>query len=174
MIKSEFELVLLDILMQRMSGYDVCRAIRSRDEGLPVTMLTCKGKEIDKVVGLQLGADDYVTKPFGVCEHHARIEAVLRNSSRYRDELDEGLNVPDIFPFGTAYVDAWEQRVRGDGVTDISARELKLLQFFSPHPNEVGSSDGLLTSTRVHVLRHNPTVDYPLNLSRRLSPPKTG
>ena len=109
---NEFDLVLLDIMMPGRSGYDVCRAIRSRDEGLPVIMLTCKGEEIDKVVGLQLGADDYVTKPFGVRELLARIEAVLRRSKRHRAESDEGLNVPDIFPFGTAEVDAREHRLR--------------------------------------------------------------
>jgi len=69
----KFDLVLLDIMMPSKSGYDVCRAIRSQDERVPIIMLTAKGQEIDKVVGLQLGADDYVTKPFGVNELLARI-----------------------------------------------------------------------------------------------------
>jgi len=76
----KFDLVLLDIMMPSKSGYDVCRAIRSQDERVPIIMLTAKGQEIDKVVGLQLGADDYVTKPFGVNELLARIAAVLRRS----------------------------------------------------------------------------------------------
>lgn len=144
---NEFDLVLLDIMMPGKSGYDVCRAIRSRDEGLPVIMLTCKGEEIDKVVGLQLGADDYVTKPFGVRELLARIEAVLRRSRRQESGRDEALDAPDIFPFGTAQVDAREQRMRvADEVLDISSRELKLLQFFYSHPNQVVSRDELLSS----------------------------
>ena len=75
-------LVLLDIMMPGRSGYDVCRAIRRSDTLTPIILLTAKGEEIDKVVGLELGADDYVTKPFGVRELLARIAAVLRRSQR--------------------------------------------------------------------------------------------
>ncbi|OQA26443.1 MAG: Transcriptional regulatory protein YycF [Verrucomicrobia bacterium ADurb.Bin345] len=75
-------LVVLDIMMPGKSGYDVCREIRKKDEVTPIIMLTAKGEEIDKVVGLELGADDYVTKPFGVRELLARVTAVLRRSRR--------------------------------------------------------------------------------------------
>ncbi len=78
----KFDLVLLDIMMPGKSGYDVCRVIRSTDEDVPVVMLTAKGEEIDKVVGFELGADDYITKPFGVRELLARIAAVLRRARR--------------------------------------------------------------------------------------------
>ena len=70
-----FDLAILDIMMPGRSGYDVCKTIRSRDQDLPVMMLTAKGEEIDKVVGFELGADDYVTKPFGVRELLARVAA---------------------------------------------------------------------------------------------------
>src|SRR5579864_5451829 len=74
-------LVVLDVMLPGMSGYDICRELRSRNITTPVLMLTAKGQEIDKVVGLDLGADDYVTKPFGVRELLARIHALLRRSS---------------------------------------------------------------------------------------------
>ena len=76
------DLVMLDVMMPEMSGYDVCREIRKSDSLTPIIMLTAKGEEIDKVVGLELGADDYVTKPFGLHELRARIAAVLRRSKQ--------------------------------------------------------------------------------------------
>jgi len=143
----KFDLVLLDIMMPGKSGYDVCRAIRSQDERVPIIMLTAKGQEIDKVVGLQLGADDYVTKPFGVNELLARIAAVLRRSWQNEKQASEEANAPDRFDFGGAEIDGLQYRVRKGGQTfDLSARELQLLQFFYAHPNEVLSRDRLLNA----------------------------
>src|SRR5215204_2321166 len=76
--QEKFDLVILDIMMPKASGYDVCRELRARGTRVPVLFLTAKGEEVDKVVGLKLGADDYVTKPFGVHELLARVEALLR------------------------------------------------------------------------------------------------
>src|SRR6185503_9037647 len=76
--QEKFDLVMLDIMMPKASGYDVCRELRARGARVPVLFLSAKGEEIDKVVGLKLGADDYVTKPFGVHELLARVEALLR------------------------------------------------------------------------------------------------
>src|SRR3954465_10556050 len=78
--QEKFDLVLLDVMMPKASGYDVCRELRAKGARVPVLFLTAKGEEVDKVVGLKLDADDYVTKPFGVHELLARIEAVLRRS----------------------------------------------------------------------------------------------
>ena len=84
------DLVLLDVMMPLMSGYDVCRAIRRDDEATPVLMLTAKGEEADKVVGLELGADDYIVKPFGVAELAARVRSALRRASvAKRDDTGE-------------------------------------------------------------------------------------
>ncbi|MBP7828627.1 MAG: response regulator, partial [Kiritimatiellae bacterium] len=80
--REAFDLVLLDVMMPGVNGYNVCREIRKTNAAVPVVMLTAKGEEIDKVVGLELGADDYITKPFGVRELLARIAAVLRRSRR--------------------------------------------------------------------------------------------
>src|SRR3954447_9125061 len=78
--QEKFDLVLLDVMMPKASGYDVCRELRAKGARMPVLFLTAKGEEVDKGVGLKLGADDYVTKPFGVHELLARIEALLRRS----------------------------------------------------------------------------------------------
>ena len=85
--------------MPEKSGYDVCRVVRSTNEDIPVIMLTAKGEEIDKVIGLQLGADDYITKPFGVHELLARISAVLRRSQRKPKPSEEKISpAPSISP----------------------------------------------------------------------------
>lgn len=92
------DLLLLDIMMPEKSGYEVCREVRAVDPDIPIILLTAKGEEIDKVVGLKLGADDYITKPFGVHELLARIAAVLRRSNRQKEKQ----NQPDMncFTFG--------------------------------------------------------------------------
>src|SRR5476651_638637 len=82
--QGKFDLVILDIMMPQMSGYDVCRELRARGARVPVLFLTAKSEEIDKVVGFKLGADDYVTKPFGVHELLARVEALLRRAREAR------------------------------------------------------------------------------------------
>jgi DNA-binding response OmpR family regulator len=143
----KFDLVLLDVMMPRKSGYDVCRNIRSQDERVPIIMLTAKGQEIDKVVGLQLGADDYVTKPFGVNELLARIAAVLRRSRQNASQPSEEAMAPDHFDFGGTEIDGLQYRVRKGGqIFNLSGTELRLLQFFHAHPNEVLSRDRLLNA----------------------------
>jgi DNA-binding response OmpR family regulator len=143
----EFDLLLLDIMMPEKSGYDVCRVVRATNEDIPVIMLTAKGEEIDKVIGLQLGADDYITKPFGVHELLARISAVLRRSQRRAKEPKQEESGPERFTFGLAEIDTRQYKVRrGENTFDISARELQLLKFFHSYPNEVLSRDRILNA----------------------------
>ena len=140
----KFDLALLDVMMPEKSGYDVCRTIRAKDENVPVIMLTAKGEEIDKILGLRLGADDYVTKPFSVRELLARIEAVLRRSTR-RPPGEDDQSVPDRFTFGAAEVDSLQYKVRvHDKTLDLSGREMRLLALFFAHPNEVLTRERLL------------------------------
>jgi DNA-binding response OmpR family regulator len=142
--REPFDLVLLDVMMPELNGYDVCRAVRKGGSRTPVIMLTAKGEEIDKVVGLELGADDYVTKPFGLRELLARVAAQLRRS-RYVPETAEAADLPDEFPFGKAVVLRKFYKVRlARQEYDITARELELLQCFAQHPNEVLSRDEIL------------------------------
>jgi DNA-binding response OmpR family regulator len=132
-------------MMPGKSGYDACQEIRAQDPYAPVIMLTAKGEEMDKVVGLRLGADDYVTKPFGVNELLARIAAVLRRSGREAKQLGKEQEVPEHFSIGAAEIDARQYRVRlGKRTSDLSSRELLLLQVFYRRPNEVLSRDTLL------------------------------
>src|SRR5688572_18367601 len=103
--QDKFDLVMLDIMMPKASGYDVCRELRARGTKVPVLFLTAKGEEVDKVVGLKLGADDYVTKPFGVHELLARVEALLRRSRQNGSETKDESTLPAVFPLGAASVD---------------------------------------------------------------------
>jgi DNA-binding response OmpR family regulator len=136
-------LILLDVMLPGLSGYDICKQLRGKKVAIPILMLTAKGQEIDKVVGLDLGADDYVTKPFGVRELLARIHALLRRTQTQGGEAVSAANAP--FQIGAATVDPKTfQLKRGKATEELTAKELKLLQLFSQHPGEVFSRDRLL------------------------------
>jgi DNA-binding response OmpR family regulator len=136
-------LIVLDVMLPGLSGYDICKQLRTKKVFTPILMLTAKSQEIDKVVGLDLGADDYVTKPFGVRELLARIQALLRRAgvnSSPNNALDE-----QSFQIGSAMIDPKTFQVkRGRAVEELTAKELKLLQIFHAHPGEVLSRDRLL------------------------------
>jgi DNA-binding response OmpR family regulator len=135
-------LVVLDVMLPGLSGYEVCKELRAKKVATPILMLTAKGQEIDKVVGLDLGADDYVTKPFGVRELLARIHALLRRTSSAAPP-DAATQAP--FEIGAATIDPKTFQVRrGKAAEELTARELKLLQLFHAHPGEVLSRDRLL------------------------------
>lgn len=141
-----FDLVILDIMMPEKSGYDVCREIRALDENVPILMLTAKSEEMDKVVGFKLGADDYVTKPFGVSELLARIHALLRRSQKNSGQKEaEEPQVPDSFSFGPARINALEYKAVTSGQTfELSAKELDLIKAFFVCPGRVLDRDHLL------------------------------
>ena len=135
-------LLVLDVMLPGLSGYDICKQLRARKVATPILMLTAKGQELDKVVGLDLGADDYVTKPFGVRELLARIHALLRRTGP-PPTGDASLQTP--FQIGDATIDPKTfQLKRGKKVEELTAKELKLLQVFYAHPGEVLSRDRLL------------------------------
>lgn len=137
------DLVLLDIMMPGKSGYDVCREIRREDARLPIIMLTAKGEEVDKVVGLELGADDYVTKPFGVHELRARVAAIMRRSCLPAG--DDGEQLPDRIRIGCAEVDRTSYQGELEGRPfSLTAREMKIIEAFYRHPGRVLSRDDLL------------------------------
>lgn len=144
--QEKYDLVMLDVMMPLQSGYEVCRALRSRGSQVPILFLTAKGEEIDKVVGLKLGADDYVLKPFGVHELLARVEALLRRARAASPQL----GVPELpaqFQLGAAKIDRrkYSAEVAGRTAT-LTARELKLAEVFAAHPGEVLSRDALLNA----------------------------
>src|SRR6266851_1179786 len=135
-------LIVLDVMLPGLSGYDICKQLRSKKITTPILMLTAKGQEIDKVVGLDLGADDYVTKPFGVRELLARIHALLR---RTNTDSSTAACAQTAFQIGAATIDPKTfQLKRSKTVEELTAKELKLLQLFYSHPGEVLSRDRLL------------------------------
>lgn len=138
--KEKPALVILDVMLPGLSGYEVCRQIRGEGLRVPVLMLTAKGQELDKVIGLDLGADDYVTKPFGVRELLARVQALLRRTQAN----GSGGNV-EPFAIGETTVDPKTFQVRrGKKTDDLTAKEMALLQFLHAHLGEVLSRDRLL------------------------------
>jgi DNA-binding response OmpR family regulator len=143
--QEKFDLVVLDVMMPKASGYDVCRELRARGARTPILFLTAKGEEIDKVVGLKLGGDDYVTKPFGIHELIARVEALLRRSRIGESDSERASNA--VFRLGKAEIDPRKFVASVDGrSTALTARELKLAEVFASHPGEVLSRDRLLNA----------------------------
>ncbi|MBK8149918.1 MAG: response regulator transcription factor [Acidobacteria bacterium] len=134
-----FDLIILDVMLPKKNGYDVCLDLRQKNVSTPILMLTAKGETIDKVLGLKLGADDYLTKPFEVIELLARIEALLRRVPQSTAKSAGRV------AFGDVTVDFRRAEIsrRGEPV-DLSAMEFKLLQFLIENPGTVHSRDHLL------------------------------
>jgi DNA-binding response OmpR family regulator len=132
------DLVILDVMMPRMSGLEVCKQLRAKRASIPIIMLTARGQEVDKVVGLELGADDYVTKPFSIRELLARVKSVLRRTAVVPKDRDQ-------HSFADVEVDLRRCRVvRSGKALDISAKEFDLLKYFICHAGETLSRDRLL------------------------------
>lgn len=138
------DLLLLDVMMPGKSGYDLCREIRATDTQTPIILLTAKGEEIDKVIGLELGADDYITKPFGLHELRARIAAVLRRSSH---KHGDNTVLPDQFKIGAALIDRKNYQLERSGeLSSLTPRELHLLEYLYQRRNQVLSRNDLLNA----------------------------
>jgi two-component system, OmpR family, alkaline phosphatase synthesis response regulator PhoP len=134
-----FDLIILDVLLPRKNGFDVCRDLRQRGQDTPILMLTARSQVVDRVVGLKLGADDYLTKPFEVIELLARVEALLR---RGRSPLAAST---EAYSFGNVQVDFRRAEVRRDGQPlSLSALELRLLRHFIENRGLVLTRDELL------------------------------
>jgi two-component system alkaline phosphatase synthesis response regulator PhoP len=137
--EENFDLIILDVMLPKKNGYDVCRDLRRKNVETPILMLTAKGETIDKVLGLKLGADDYLTKPFEVIELLARVEALLRRSP------NTSQNSPESFRFGDVLIDFSRAEIAKNGASvELSAMEFKLLQFLIEHRGKVHSRNDLL------------------------------
>jgi two-component system alkaline phosphatase synthesis response regulator PhoP len=150
-----FDLILLDVMLPGKNGFDVCRDLRQRGVATPVLMLTARGQVVDKVVGLKLGADDYLTKPFEMIELLARIEALMRRAPRV------AASPAGTYQFGPVRVDFRRAEVERDGKpVELSAREFKLLCHFVEHRGETLSRDELLNEVwGYHSMPSTRTVD---------------
>jgi DNA-binding response OmpR family regulator len=149
-LKESPDLVLLDVMMPRMSGLDVCKQLKAKKPQIPIIMLTARGQEVDKVVGLELGADDYVTKPFSIRELLARVKAVLRRAQVVPKRQE-------CYSFGEVEVDVRSCQVSRQGkILEFSSKEFELLKYFLTHPGETLSRDRLLED--VWGYEHFPTT----------------
>ncbi len=160
------DLLILDVMMPKKSGYDVCSEIRRKDPTLPILMLTAKSTEADKVLGLGLGADDYLTKPFGVRELCARVSAMLR-----RVRVDETARLAkDVFAVGSFQVDARRRMlIAEDGAEqELSALELGVLRLLVAHAGEILSRDRMLNEVwGVNYLGSTRTLDQHVSMVRK-------
>jgi two-component system alkaline phosphatase synthesis response regulator PhoP len=139
-----FDAILLDVMLPGGNGVDVCRTLRQRGLQTPILMLTAKGQVVDKVVGLKLGADDYLVKPFEMAELLARIEALLRRSASSNGSTPATMTA-DSYKFGDVSVDFRKAEVNKAGQPlDLSAREFKLLKYFVEHRGAALTRDELL------------------------------
>jgi two-component system, OmpR family, alkaline phosphatase synthesis response regulator PhoP len=133
-----FDLVLLDVMLPRLNGFDVLKELRKRGVETPVIMLTARGQVVDKVAGLKLGADDYVTKPFEMVELLARIEAKLRRAPLM-------LHPSEGYQFGDVRIEFRRAEVTKDGAPlELSAREFQLLKYFIEHRGATLTREELL------------------------------
>ena len=178
-LNTPFDVIVLDLMLPRRNGFDVCRDLRQRGINTPIIMLTARGQVVDRVVGLKLGADDYLTKPFAMMELLARIEALLRrsgssgalsdvgklSSGRLSDECWSG----EIFRFGSICVDFRRTVVTRDNeAVNVSAREFKLLRYLIEHSGATVSRDELLNEVwGYNSLTTTRTVDVHISSLRQ-------
>ena len=139
-IGDSFDLIILDVMLPRKNGLDVCRDLRQQKSATPILMLTARGETIDKVLGLKLGADDYLTKPFEVLELLARVEALLRRAASKSEN-----NTSDAYNFGNVTIDFRRAEVERKGeFVELSALEFKLLQYLIENRGAAIKRDELL------------------------------
>jgi DNA-binding response OmpR family regulator len=134
------DLIILDLMLPRMSGYELCRKVRSKDITTPILMLTARGEEMDRVLGLDLGADDYVTKPFSVPELLARVRAIIRRTHQAKSGP-----LPDELKFGEMMIDFKRFEATKAGKTlKMSRKEFGVLRLLAARVGEVVTRDELL------------------------------
>jgi two-component system alkaline phosphatase synthesis response regulator PhoP len=144
-----FDLIILDIMLPFRSGLDLCTDIRHAGMATPILLLTARSQTVEKVVGLKMGADDYVTKPFDTFELMARIEALLRRVPVKPEALPA--NAPETYQFGAIMLDVRKARVtRADQVVNLTAREFYLLRYFAEHRGTTLTRDELLREVWGH------------------------
>ena len=139
---NKYDLILLDIMLPQISGFDICKAVRKEGINTPIVLLTAKGEEIDKVLGLELGADDYITKPFSLRELLARIKAILR---RVQNENEEGLE-PEFIPIGKIKVN-FKNYLAFEGTNEIkmSYKEFGILHYLYLNAGKIIQRDDLMS-----------------------------
>lgn len=162
--KEDPDLMILDLMLPGMSGYDVCKKVRGMNYTFPIIILTARDQEIDKVTGLNIGADDYMTKPFGVKELLARIKARLRRSETYSKA--KPINEIELNPI---HVDLKNSKAihPENGNVELTTREVELIRYLAAHANEPVSRDALLENVwRYEYSTNTRTVDVHISKLR--------
>ena len=163
-LDKQFDLLLLDLMLPGMNGYEICRKIKIEKPDMPVIIITARGTEMDKIAGLDIGADDYLTKPFSIPELLARIRAVLRRSGLGQED-------PDQYSFGNVKLDFRKFKAfMNDIEIRLSSKEFSIMKYFIRHEGEVVARDELLEAVWGHeVIPDTRTVDnFILDLRKKL------
>ena len=139
--EQQFDIILLDIMLPKLSGFEVCQQIREFSN-VPIIMLTAKGDDMDKILGLEYGADDYITKPFNILEVKARIKAIIRRTAKQEKKADTAGRIQA----GDMTIERDNRRVYIEGrEINLTAKEFDVLELLATHPNQVYSREKLLT-----------------------------
>lgn len=142
-LNGQHDLVILDIMLPGTDGFDICKRIRGENQSTPVLMITAKTEEVDKVLGLELGADDYITKPFSIREVLARVKAIFRRVEV--DQREAGRSLDEPIRIGSLRVEPEKRKVTRDGETiDLTSKEFDLLHLFVKNPGRAYSRQELL------------------------------
>jgi DNA-binding response OmpR family regulator len=162
--KEQPDLMILDLMLPGMSGFDVCRTVRDKNYTFPIIILTARDQEIDKVTGLNIGADDYITKPFGVKELLARIKARLRRSETYSKM--KPIKEVDLDPIHVDLTNAVAEHP-DKGELELTTREVELIRYLVSHANDPVSRDDLLENVwRYEFSTNTRTVDVHISKLR--------
>ena len=138
--ENTYDIILLDVMLPKHDGFEVCRQIREYSD-VPIIMLTAKGEDMDKILGLEYGADDYITKPFNILEVKARIKAIIRRTGKKREQKEDR----NVVVKGEMRIDCESRRVViGEKEINLTAKEFDLLELLATHPNKVYSRENLL------------------------------
>ena len=138
--ENTYDIILLDVMLPKHDGFEVCRQIREYSD-VPIIMLTAKGEDMDKILGLEYGADDYITKPFNILEVKARIKAIIQRTGKKREQKEDR----NVVVKGEMRIDCESRRVViGEKEINLTAKEFDLLELLATHPNKVYSRENLL------------------------------
>lgn len=141
-LKNHYSLIILDIMLPEVDGFEICRSVREENQQIPILMLTAKAEEVDKIMGLEYGADDYLTKPFSVKELVARVKALLRRANN--SEIEDSSKL-DMMDFGELIIYPNKRSVQLDNeLIELTAKEFELLLLFANNPGRAYSRQELL------------------------------
>ena len=145
-LSGEFNLIILDLMLPKLEGLEVCKRIREKNRALPILMLTSKSEELDKILGLEIGADDYITKPFSIRELIARVKANLRSIEAIKNEINKAGELNELC-FDQLSIDMEKRKVLlGGKKVELTAKEFDLLSYFALHPGKNFTREQLLNT----------------------------